>query len=228
MLSLVRVQRSASATLARVYYRQFSLLETGEPTTFGAPPEFPEDAVRESLYATGRGKLAEHLRAGADRAEAVDLAGRDVAGAMMRHTLNGARDVLADAFTRDRRAVGWVRVTREGCCYFCAMLASRGHVYREQSFDASDPRFRDGVVPSDHKVHDNCRCFLEPVYSRSAALPGRAEQFDGLWKKTTTTFSGWEKALAFRRAYEALLRGEGEEQAIDRALRRERVVDSAA
>lgn len=228
MLALVRVQRSASATLARVYYRQFSLLETGDPTTFGAPPDFPEDAVRESLYATGRGKLAEHLRAGADQAEAVDIAGRDVAGAMMRHTLNGARDVLADAFTRDRRAVGWVRVTREGCCYFCAMLASRGHVYREQSFDASDPRFRDGVVPSDHKVHDNCRCFLEPVYSRSAALPGRADEYEKLWYEVTSSFSGWEKALAFRRTFESLARGEDRQVALARGLRQDVVVDSAA
>ncbi|MGY1440156.1 VG15 protein [Streptomyces reniochalinae] len=35
--------------------------------------------------------------------------------------------------TRDRRCIGWRRVASGSCCSFCAMLASRGAVYKDQS-----------------------------------------------------------------------------------------------
>lgn len=220
IVALILAQRGASAALARQYVTQFARAE-GFPLEFRpTAPEADRDQIRRSLYATGLGGITERLEVGTTLQAAVVEATKEVAGASMRHTLNGARDLLASTLERDDRALGWVRVTREGCCAFCGMLASRGAVFKGDSFDASDPRFKDGIVPSDHKVHDNCRCFLEPVFSRTAALPGRAAEFEQLWYDVTKVFSGQDKLKAYRRAHEALLRGETREQAVARGLGR--------
>jgi hypothetical protein len=221
VISLILVRHQLSTTLAQQYVTSFGRAEgfrldfTPERSTLN------RDQVRASLYATGVGGVVERLDGGAPLSDAVSQAAKEVAGASMRHALNGGRDLLANVVERDARAIGYARVTREGCCSFCATLASRGAIYKGDSFDASDPRFKDGIVASDHKVHDNCRCFLEPVYSRTAALPGRAEEFNTLWYETTQPFSGAAKLRAFRRGYEALQRGETRQAAIARALRTE-------
>lgn len=221
LLALIVTYRAQSASLGSSYVTAFARAE-GFPLDF-APEraEIDREQIRRSLYATGVGGITKRLDANDPREKALSEAAKEVVGASMRHALNGARGVLATTLERDSRALGWVRVTREGCCAFCATLASRGAIYKGDSFDASDPRFKDGVVPSDHKVHDNCRCFLEPIYSRTAALPGRAEEFSTLWHDVTSTFSGRDKLRAFRRTYEALQRGETREQALARGLRRE-------
>ena len=56
--------------------------------------------------------------------------------------------------------VGWARVSLSGDpCYFCAMLISRGAVYKTNAsgtFDSSGDIY-----------HTNCRCVAVPIYSTS-------------------------------------------------------------
>jgi len=96
----------------------------------------------------------------------------------------------------------YLRVTDADPCYFCAMLASRGPVYDEDSFDDSNPRF---FGPGDYKVHDHCNCTLEPLYYSDAKAAGRAEEFEALWRTSGATKSGREAIREFRRAYEGRL-----------------------
>lgn len=116
-----------------------------------------------------------------------------IAGAVARHATNGGRAAVDEFVKADRVALGYIRVTREGCCYFCAVLASRGAVYKEGSFAQSDPRFEG---PGDHKVHDHCHCTMRPVYTPSSAeWPPNTMRFKELWSATGSM-------LAFRQAYE--------------------------
>lgn len=139
--------------------------------------------------------------------EAVAEAGAQAAAAAMRHVQNGGRDLVDEIVRTDLRARGWVRVSRDpqdGCCHWCAMLASRGAVYREDSFAASDPRF---TGPGNHKVHDNCRCQIRVVYTRDPGeLPASVAGLSDLWASSTKGYSGKDAVNAFRRNYEARFR----------------------
>jgi hypothetical protein len=126
-----------------------------------------------------------------------------ISGAVARHAQNGARHTIQEGLREDPVALGYVRVTRDEPCYFCAMLASRGLVYEEGAFDDSDPRF---TGPGDAKVHDHCQCHLKPVYDGSKDdYLERSRYFRDLWLEMSTG-SSRDAILTFRRAYEAFLR----------------------
>jgi hypothetical protein len=206
--------RMRSASISAAYLQAFRALETR--VNDGWIPEIkadvPEEKIRTSLWVTGpaagRHKVntARELNRLVGReisdAEITALlreAGPEAAGSAVRHVTDGGRETIRDAVKDDRLALGYVRVTKDNCCYFCAMLASRGHVYKGDSFDDSDSLFSGAGVA---KAHDSCGCTMEPVYSRTAALPGRAEEFAKLWAQSTPGTSGKGSVLAFRRAYE--------------------------
>lgn len=146
-------------------------------------------AVQVSLEVTGPIAQKDKIR----RAKLVDVA-RDesfthAAGAASRHVLTGGRKSLLTLLDEDPQALGWARVTDGDPCAFCAMLASRGPVYRSREQAAFQP-------------HDACACQPEPVYSRDSLWPGRAREFQELWRETTRGTSGRDSINAFRRAYE--------------------------
>lgn len=184
----------------------------------GAAPYSPQASlgmvdpgVRKSLMAVGPGdymnKAADIRRldvspqqAKALLAEAKQVTTAKLAAAAVRHAQAGSRQTIHDNSERDRVALGYVRVTREDPCHFCAMLASRGLRYRafkEGSFDMSDARF---TGDGDAKVHDNCGCSLKPVYAENDPLVARTEKFADMWSMWGA--GGGDAALRFRRGYE--------------------------
>jgi hypothetical protein len=125
-------------------------------------------------------------------------------GAAVRHVIEGGRDQIDENIARDPRALGYYRTTKPGCCSFCAMLASRGPVYKKDSFDQSNARFEG---PGNHKVHDHCGCGQRPIYSTEDPLPDQTAEFSDLWAQTSKGARGNRDALnRFRREYELRLR----------------------
>lgn len=134
-------------------------------------------------------------------ADAKDVTSARIAGAVARHAQNGGRATVHDNVQRDRVALGWIRVTRENPCYFCAMLASRGiewGPYSEKSFDRSDARF---TGEGRAKVHDACQCSVKPVYTEEDALLDRSREFEALWYEYSEG-GGKRAILTFRQGYE--------------------------
>lgn len=82
-------------------------------------------------------------------------------GLMMR----GGRDMIATAANRDRKAVGWRRVTDGDPCTFCAMLVGRGAAYKSDKTAGAlaSKRFKG---PGSYKFHNHCGCSVEVLYSR--------------------------------------------------------------
>ena len=114
-------------------------------------------------------------------AQAIPVSADRAGAAAARHAANGGREQVQASSKADPRALGWVRVTSGDPCYFCALLASRPPVYKEDSFDASDALF-DG--PGRHKVHDNCSCSMRPIYSRNPAeIPALNLELAERWKQ---------------------------------------------
>ncbi|ONI83492.1 hypothetical protein ALI22I_33915 [Saccharothrix sp. ALI-22-I] len=96
------------------------------------------------------------------RAEAHRKAGAHQAAAAERVAMNGARSTTWATAERDRRVLGYVRLSRTGTpCGWCAMLISRGAVYRSE---------QSAIYADGDKYHDGCHCYCEVIYTR--------EQFD--------------------------------------------------
>lgn len=214
--------RAQSEGLAASYFEAFRTIELGsnalEPVTPSPIEPLPEDAVRASLWATGPASLEKKIERIEEQRrlvqgeevpdspalekalleEAFSEAGRQASGAAVRQVQNGGREQIMAATEEDARCLGFLRVTDGDPCAFCAMMASRGPVYKDDSFDFSDPRF---VGPGTAKAHDNCGCHNEPVYGRRTEWPGVAMQAHDLW-------NGTGSLLEFRREWDRLRRSE--------------------
>jgi hypothetical protein len=213
LIPLIRQQRGESARLARSYYTAFRRLEVQGSDGFKLPEltELNLEALETSLRVTGPVALKtrignlplndltpESVQAGLLR-QAVEETANDISGSAMRHTMNGARDEIQSAMAADPVALGYVRTTSGDPCFFCAMLASRGPVYSDDSFDESDPRF---IGEGEHKVHDHCACGSEVVYSRATKWPGRAREFEVRWIDLSKRLGRAPTAIDWRRDFE--------------------------
>lgn len=229
--------RSSAILLATAYATAVRRVQVPDAPAFRIPrPEDPpvEKLIRSLTY-TGPGKLAVDLaktpqplepdheltRPGEwdrflreqdqyDRtlkelpAKAAVMSG----AAAFQHVADGGRDLIDNVVRHDPVATGYIRVTKDQPCAFCLMLASRGPVYSDDSFDKSDPRF---TGPGEHKVHNGCGCMLQPIYGSKSTKnwTDQARQAEDLWikgdgdpedKRPPTSYSGREAINAFARA----------------------------
>lgn len=108
-------------------------------------------------------------------------------------------ETLFQAIHDDPEAKGWARIPEADACYFCAMLASRGAVYSKDSFVASNGKF---TGKGKFKVHDNCRCNVEPAFGEYE-MTAQARAAKKLWTAVSDDgFHGPAAVKEFRRRYE--------------------------
>ncbi|MEU5403721.1 hypothetical protein ABZ348_31020 [Streptomyces sp. NPDC005963] len=142
------------------------------------------------------------------RNEAHRQAGAQQAAAAARIAMNGGRSAVWNHASRDRRALGYVRLSRTGTpCGWCAMLISRGFVrsdaYRTQ--EAAGPtlaQLDSGEYADGDRYHDNCHCYAEPVFApEQYGSPAYAlnRSYAELWPKVTRGLSGQAAVSAWRR-----------------------------
>lgn len=128
------------------------------------------------------------------RDEAHQQAGARQAAAAERIVNNGGRSTVWNHMEQDRRVIGYIRLSRTGTpCGWCAMLISRGPVYRSQKA----AEYGDG-----DKYHDNCHCYAEPVFTRAQYDSPAYElnrSYEELWPKVTRGLSGKAAVSAWRR-----------------------------
>jgi hypothetical protein len=196
----VRSHAQASGALAQRQYRR-QRTAAGETSVYR-----PAIATLPSLEDIGA--MVDEALAGLDLS-APELDGNALADAKAR-LAKAAEDAVFDTGTRtildnargDAKARGYARIPEPNACAFCLMLATRGAVYKADrkgrvangrgqhakgtrhstgdSFAASDAKFEDGEIPSTVKVHDNCRCHPEPVFT-SYEPSARVRAADALW-----------------------------------------------
>lgn len=174
------------------------------PIEIPRPPDPPIEKLRRSLVYTGPGTVAVELkklpeivpepttvspevterveRARVTREEQViqvmQKAASAAAATTYKNVGNGGRDTV-DELVTSKTALGYSRICKDNPCSFCLMLASRGPVYAEDSFEESNARF---TGPGDHKVHDTCGCMLRPEWSRDPDnWTDQARTADELW-----------------------------------------------
>lgn len=136
---------------------------------------------------------------------------------------NGTRRTTLWAVQDDPIVHGWARVEGNeniGSCAFCAMLISRGPVYKDDPRNAGlgvrhQPRaveiWKQADASGDDEElmklmtrwHPNCDCKVVPVFDR-ADWPGidQYQEFESLWGTVTKDYSGLDALNAFRRYLE--------------------------
>lgn len=158
-----------SGTIAAAYYQLFRRAEGVPgtvPTILAAVPGADELAVE--IRGAALAGIINARRSGAD----VETAKRNgfvrAAGALIKLVANGGRRTVIENVDRDRRSIGWARVTTsEDPCAFCRMLASRGPVYRTER-------------GADFQTHDGCGCGAQPLFAGDTAL-AQAEEYASSW-----------------------------------------------
>jgi hypothetical protein len=106
-------------------------------------------------------------------------------GTAARIALDGARTTTLLTMQDDPIAVGWYRVTDDDPCAFCALLASRGLVYKAETVG--------------FEAHNDCACYGMAAFSRDIELPKVAQEAAKVYRNR-----GKGPALkAFRKAWES-------------------------
>jgi hypothetical protein len=124
--------------------------ETAQEKYLGmAQTERNRDALRATTIAAIKTAAANGIAADIAMANGLTQA----SGAVARLVLDGGRETFMGTIQNDSAASGWQRVLGGAGCDFCAMLADRGAVYKEDTADFAS--------------HDHCGCSAEPSYGGS-------------------------------------------------------------
>lgn len=126
---------------------------------------------------------------------------RALADSLGRTVQDAGRQTIIGNVKRDRVATGWARIpepelTTSGTCAFCAMLASRGAVFKQDTvqFRAHLPRAGKGHV---------CVCHAAPVFGKYRP-DDLAKKYQDLWQSAVVDQKrhGRDARAAFRQAVE--------------------------
>lgn len=189
--AIVKDRRRAAALLSANYYSAF---RTAEGVSAAYSPlmfdEIVTDVLETALRVTGPIAFKRAIAAGKSVDKASETALVLQAGSVSRLVLDGGRETIGRNMERDKTAIGWQRVTDGKPCYFCAMLASRGAVYRTE---------HTALYAGGRKYHDHCGCTVEPMYDRAAPISATNLQFAEKWRSATAGHSGQDAVNAFRK-----------------------------
>lgn len=142
----IQAFHAQSAELAVNYYDVLRRLERPGGSRFvPTPVDLNVDALRISLYTTGRNMTRRALDAGQAPEAAMAAALVRTAGTVTRFTLAGGRDTLVAAVRDDPRADGYERIVSAGACDFCQGLAG-------------------SIRTDDFSAHDHCACGVAPAW----------------------------------------------------------------
>lgn len=198
--TLVQARRRESAGLAAAYYRAIRMTKgQGAAIDVRTAGRAAPEALRSSLRVTGPVAYKRAIAAGKTATQAAAIAHTMLVGSTSRHVLNGGRETILDTIKADARATGWERVTDGNPCAFCAMIASRGRVFKSEQSGGFRP-------------HDHCGCSVEPRFINEPDISDRNREFRQLWNRTQREASAAgdlrrgtsnDALNAFRRAYSA-------------------------
>lgn len=190
--SVIREGEQASARLAVQFYNESREAEQVDGDAPRRPPKLAEDRhIKGNLFLSGPIEVKRALAQGASTDEAMRRGQVATAGSGSRLALNAGRHHVETLVAADPQATGYQRVIKsKRPCAFCAMLASRGAVYKA------------GRYPPRTKYHDNCSCVAIPLFKGSKQHQ-QAAFYSALWAEVTKGLRGKQAVNAFRKALAA-------------------------
>jgi hypothetical protein len=198
LMPIVQQARTQSAALAGSAY--MDARRTAGIPDGGFDPEGPLqlaiERLESSLDVTGPVEFKKAIAAGRSPQQAMDAAAVRMVGSTQFLALEGGRSVINKSVHADERATGWSRITDGDPCAWCAMLASRGPVYKSAE-TAGDPR------QGGNRYHDACACQAWPAFTLNEPFIGVAEKLYDDWLRETRGRGGKHAVNAFRRWWES-------------------------
>jgi hypothetical protein len=189
MSMLIRGYHGQSSQAAGSAYRAARQHATQSPAPRSlihvAPPP-PDEWLQKALGFAGPGQLGKDLAR-------PNTALTTVLGTASRIVLDGGRTTTIETVHHDPVAVGWYRKTSPDPCYFCAMLASRGAVYKSERAAAFE-------------AHNTCHCLPAPAFTRDHALPDINREAQRIYRESTRGVNTGEQIKAFRKAWDARIK----------------------
>lgn len=160
-----------------------------------------EQAIRKDVVEVGDRRISQIRQSNANSdAVVIQLekqnqdSGSHAAGRVDRYGINAGRDVINFAIQQDRKVKLVARGLGPNPCSFCAMLASRGFVYKDKSA-AGTPDGDDTIK----KYHDNCHCYPIVRWVDASQLPAANQWLQDQWATVTSGYSGLDARNAWRR-----------------------------
>lgn len=154
-LALVSAGRGMAVSTATNYYgnaKEGAGFDKTIPAL--ATPQMDIFKATQALLMTGPVAVKKQLSTGVGLTAAMDAAKAQTLRVGKRLTLEAPRKHLIELVKKDTDALGWSRVSDGQPCHFCAMLVSRGPVYKEGT-----ARF---------KAHNGCGCSVRPFFKGEA------------------------------------------------------------
>lgn len=187
---IVNEGRNKSAILARSYVDLAKKAELGRDAkalvTLDTVVSF--DQLTGQLIIAGPAGIKRALRRGVSINEAATVARAKSAAMAESLALDGGRNTILS----DKQLVYWQRVCSGKPCAFCAMLASRGPIYKTKAKAAFHP-------------HPDCRCMPMPTFRPGGTNASRTDQSKAYleqWNELTKGRRGKDALNAFRRGFE--------------------------
>ena len=180
----VNVRTVESQRVASVYLTEYRRAEIGAPGEIALAA--PAGTVAALRFA-GPVRVKRLILSGMNSADAYQAALTKFAGMARRQAMMGGRLTVAATASNDRKAVGWRRVTDGNPCAFCAMLASRGPVYR------------DATSAAGLQYHSHCGCTAEPAYSNKWEPTDDEERFLNAYGEAHAKVAADGKAIDTKR-----------------------------
>lgn len=202
--ALILDRRRQSADLAARYYLQARHVAGHDGHQATSPAvRLVQDRLTANINATGMGVYQRALRAGAPPAKALDRSVVTLSGAASKLALEGGRSVVDQTVRDDKDAIGWARVGDGDPCAWCAMLLSRGAIYRNAE-TAGRAKNRHFVGEGNFKWHDHDGCVAVPVWDEDDPILGRADDLYDQWLQQTQGHSGKAAINAWRQYWDSL------------------------
>jgi hypothetical protein len=179
MKVIIAQRHAASAADAADYYRNLHAM-MGLKLSVVRDAPFSGDHLNRMAGAVANGQFYHQLNTqGAEPGRASEIARNLLSGAGARFALQGGRNTVMAAVSRDPDATGWERLMTPNACSYCSMQAAKG--VRKPG----NTRFR---------AHDYCHCLAAPVLR---GRPETNERLSNEWKQATGKLTGDEARAAW-------------------------------
>jgi hypothetical protein len=180
---IISTHYEATAANAAQYYASTRVTSGFGP--FTVPGQDPDmQYIHNVTDAMGPGQFYNYL-SNYDSEVASGMARDALRGASTRMVMMGGRDTITNAVRTDPVADGWERVIEPGACGFCAMLASRGAVYKESTVN--------------FRAHDHCHCVARAVFAGQKSVN---EDLSRAWGTATAGTRGKAAMQAWNNYWE--------------------------
>ena len=173
-LGILRRYYDRSKTAAAAYVREYRGAEIGATAGVIISPAFPTAEMLNVIRVGGPVALKQAIKKGTNPDVAYAHGFDRLSGLVNRQVLAGGRSLVDETTAKDSGAVGWRRVSDGNPCTFCAMLVSRGNVYRSKRTTEGNILRPSRSGGEKLLFHGHCGCTAEIVYGEW--IPTETEQ----------------------------------------------------